>query len=179
MRFERFFYTLKKMALYLSLTLLVLQFSCVAQQTGSNFSEDSYSEDLTILRPKFEPEEQSATEDTASTGGDVNIVAATQTVNAKVDTVLDSLDRLNQLRKFVDGFTIQIYSGQNREEAISAKSKMVTEANDLEAYLKYMQPKFQVTVGQYYSKLEAQKDLLRLRRLFSNAILIPEKILIK
>ncbi len=179
MNFQQLKHVLRKLALQFSLVLLILQFSCVAQQSGVSNSDDGYSEDLTILRPKFEKDEEDPTETSTQVQETVKQTTGTQTVNTKVDAVLDSLDRLNQLRKFVDGFTIQIYSGQNREEAIAAKSKMVTEANDLEASLQYMQPKFQVTVGRYYSKLEAQKDLMRLRRYFANAILIPEKILIK
>ncbi len=96
-----------------------------------------------------------------------------------VDFVLDSIDRLNGLRKFVEGYTIQIYSGQNREDANSAKKKMVDEHTGLKADLQYIQPKFRVSVGNYFSKLEAQKDLMRLKPLFPNAILIPEKIPIR
>ena len=107
------------------------------------------------------------------------LLPPTQTVNAKVDMVLDSLDKLNQLKKFVDGFTIQIYSGAKREDALSAKAKMVKEMSDLEADIQYTQPKFRVTAGKYFTKLEAQKDLMRLRIFFPNAILVPEKIMIK
>ena len=106
-------------------------------------------------------------------------VNPTKNVNAKVDFVLDSIDRLNALRKFIDGYTIQIYSGQNREDANTAKKKMADEADDLTANLQYIQPKFRVRVGNYFSKLEAQKDLMRLKPLFPNAILIPEKIPIR
>lgn len=55
---------------------------------------------------------------------------------------------------------------------------MIVEVGD-EASLQYDQPKFRVTAGRYFTKLEAQKDLMRLRRYFSNAILVPEKILVK
>ena len=100
-------------------------------------------------------------------------------MNNRVDMVLDSLDKLNKTRRFIDGFTIQIYSGQSREEAIEAKSKMVLKISELEATLQYTQPKFRVTAGRYFSKLEAQEDLLKVRQHFANAILIPEKITVE
>ena len=107
-------------------------------------------------------------------------MAATNTVNTKVDVVMDSLDKLNQLRKYIDGFTIQIYSGPKRDEALGAKAKMVKAfGDDLEADIQYTQPKFRVTVGKYFSKLEAQKDLMRLKGSFPNAILVPEKVPIR
>jgi arginine deiminase len=107
------------------------------------------------------------------------VTAPIKTVNAKVDAVLDSLDLFNLMRKYIDGYTIQIYSGQKREEAMNAKKKMQEEVPELIANLQYQQPKFRVTVGKYFSKLEAQRDLLSLQRRFSTAILVPEKILIK
>jgi len=106
-------------------------------------------------------------------------VTPTKNVNAKVDFVLDSIDRLNSLRKFIDGYTIQIYSGQNREDASSAKKKMAEENTGFTVNLEYIQPKFRVRVGNYFSKLEAQRDLLMLKPIFPNAILIPEKIPIR
>ncbi|MDZ7646799.1 MAG: hypothetical protein U5K54_06215 [Cytophagales bacterium] len=50
---------------------------------------------------------------------------------------------------------------------------------DMTANLQYQQPKFRVTVGRYYTKLEANEDLVRLRTSFTAAILVPEKIQIK
>jgi arginine deiminase len=138
-----------------------------------------YHEDLSKLRPKFEePADLKIDKDTIQEKKLV-AVTPTKTVNARVDTILDSLDLFNLMRKYIDGYTIQIYSGQKREEAMNTKKKMQEEVPELIANLQYQQPKFRVTVGKYFSKLEAQKDLLDLRRKFSTAILVPEKILIK
>lgn len=100
------------------------------------------------------------------------------TVNNKVDAVLDSIDKLNLTRKFISGYTIQIYSGQSREEANNAKKKL-TETLDMKADLQYLQPKFRVKVGAYFTALDAQRDLVLLKRFFPNAILVPETIPIK
>jgi hypothetical protein len=99
-------------------------------------------------------------------------------VNSKVDFVLDSIDRLNSLKKFVPGYTIQIYSGLNREEAGNARKKLLEEL-DMKSDLQYMQPKFRVRVGYYFTNIEAQRDLVRLKRVFPNAILVPESVPIK
>ena len=155
------------------LFLLFLTFgSCAAQK---NSGRPYYHEDLYYLRPKFsEP---------VDTVPQVNYrkkktVIPLQNINYKVDDVLDSINRFNTTRKFIDGFTIQIYSGQNKEEAMNIKKKMMTEPS-LTAEMEYNQPKFRVRVGRYYSRMEAQKDLVRLKKHFSNAILVPEKILVR
>ncbi len=164
---------------HLSLALFLLHASCAAQQSGANLSGDLYHENLTLVRPNFEVEKPDSSANHENPAISVRPVIPLNTVNAKVDMVLDSVDKLNQIKKFVDGFTIQIYSGPNREDALSAKSKMVKEMSDLEADIQYAQPKFRVTAGKYFTKLEAQKDLMQLRIFFPNAILVPEKIMIK
>ncbi len=155
-------------------SFLLIALGCVAQKSNN---AKTHHEDLSLVRPKFtmpidssikiEPDEPKVQ------------APPTLNVNEKVDLVLDSIDRLNGLRKFIEGYTIQIYSGQNREDANNAKKKMVEEVTELTANLQYIQPKFRVRVGNYFSKLEAQKDLMRLKPIFPNAILIPEKIPIK
>ncbi len=146
---------------------------CVAQKNKP------YHEDLSKLRPKFEDQTEAKIEKDTAKEKTIVDVTPTKTVNTKVDLILDSLDLFNLMHKYIDGYTIQIYSGQKREEAMNTKKKMQDEVPELIASLQYQQPKFRVTVGKYFSKLEAQKDLLALRRKFSAAILVPEKILIK
>ncbi|MBL7850633.1 MAG: SPOR domain-containing protein [Cyclobacteriaceae bacterium] len=150
--------------------LLVLASDVMGQKTRPYYHEDLYS-----LRPKLdEPVDSTAQREKL---GEKRFVAATGNVNEKVDDVLDSINRFNITRKFIEGYTIQIYSGQNREEAMNAKKKM-TEVG-LNGALEYTQPKFRVRYGNYYSRLEAQKDLTRLKKNFPNAILVPEKILVR
>jgi len=80
---------------------------------------------------------------------------------------------------FFDGFTIQIYSGLKREDAMEVIKKMKDEVKDITPDIMYQQPKFRVKVGSYFTRLEAQRDLHRLKRIFPNAILIPEKVAMK
>jgi len=148
--------------------------SCVAQKK----SDKDYYENLSDVRPRVTAPVDTVLSAAVATK-EIKVVSFTKTVNAKVDAVMDSIDRFNLMRRSVDGYTIQIYSGQNREEAMNTKKKMTTEIPDLTANLQYQQPKFRVTVGKYYSKLEAYQDLTKLRKSFSSAILIPEKIAIR
>jgi hypothetical protein len=147
--------------------------SCQAQR-----SSKPYYEDLSSLRPKVTLEEVKS-KDSTKVRKEANPIEPQYTVNKKVDAVLDSIDRFNLTRKFVDGFTIQIYSGQKRDEALLAIKSLTESSSDYKSTIQYQQPKFKVTVGKYFTRLEAQKDLIHLKRLFSNAILVPERIMIK
>jgi len=154
--------------------MIHLLMSCVAQKK----SDKAYYENLADVRPRVVAPVDS-TLSASVTPKENKSVDYTKTVNEKVDAVLDSIDRFNLMRRSVDGYTIQIYSGQNREDAMNAKKKMTTNLPDLTANLQYQQPKFRVTLGKYYSKLEAYQDLTKLRESFPSAILIPEKIAIR
>lgn len=137
-----------------------------------------YYEDLSSLRPKISLAEDKK-KDSALILQPKEIDPAKKNINAKVDAILDSIDRFNLTRKFIDGYTIQIYSGQKKDAALETKVRLGEEGIGLTPNIQYQQPKFRVTVGKYYSRLEAQKDLLRLKRIFSSAILVPERIMIK
>ena len=137
------------------MAVVLLHFSCAAQRRGK-----PYYEDLSANRPTFAMPVDSVRK-MPDTIAAVVVVHPVKTVNSKVDAVLDSIDRINLTKKFVDGFTVQIYSGQRREDAMTTKQKMVTEVGDLTSTLQFIQPKFRVTVGSYLTRIEAQKDLVR------------------
>lgn len=147
--------------------------------TGCKAQKPAYTEDLSSLRPKVSAEAVDRKKDSIKNKLEVVRTTPRHTVNAKVDQVLDSIDRFNLTRRFVDGYTIQIYSGQKKEDALNASTKLMETYADLKSNIQYQQPKFKVTVGKYFTRLEAQKDLLRLKRLFSSTILVPERIMIK
>src|SRR6185295_16829729 len=110
---------------------MLLVLSCAAQKKDS---KSYYHEDLYGLRPKF----QEPIDTVQKTNSMIKTeVPATRNVNALVDPILDSINRFNLTRKFIDGYTIQIYSGQNREEAMNTKKKMSTDVYELTAELEY------------------------------------------
>lgn len=135
-------------------------------------------EDLASIRPHFSPPPDTGKHYAGNPVKDVPVVKPVMMVNEKVDFVLDSIDKLNLLRKVVPGYTIQVYSGLNSEEARNARKRLQDELS-MHADMQYIQPKWRVRVGNYFTSLDAQKDLMRLKRAFPNAILVPESIPIR
>lgn len=165
---------LKVIILFILPFLLGVVISCSAQRVTK-----PYAEDLSAYRQKFDVKIDTSKKIIASKG-DRAIVKPTKNINAKLDAILDSIDKQNLQKKFVDGFTIQIYSGPSKEDAMAAKQKVVEELTDFNANpIQYLQPKFRLSIGSYFSKLEAQKDLVKLKSYFPGAILVPEKIQIR
>jgi hypothetical protein len=147
--------------------------TCQAQK-----SSNEYYEDLSPYRPKLLLEKNQKKENSVKYIHQESIEPR-KSVNEKVNVVLDSIDRFNLTRKFVDGYTIQIYSGQRRDEALNVQKQVTEENGQYVANIQYQQPKFKVTVGKYFTRIEAQKDLLALKKIFPSASLVPERIMIK
>ncbi len=163
---------------YILYSIFFLLTSCSSVAQTSSSGSKPYSEDLSKLRPKIELPAEVKKNDTVKEIKQPEITP-TKTINAKVDAVLDSINRFNATRKFLDGFTIQIYSGQKKDDAMNVMAKMREEVPEMTPNVKYEQPKFRVIVGRYFTRLEAQSDLLTLKRKFATASLVPEKIQLK
>lgn len=146
--------------------------------TGTSAGGGKYSEDLSVWRPEAQVEKDTA--QSASTTPERTrtnrYVEARYAVTDQVDIVLDSIYDQNLSKGSIDGYTIQVYSGVKREDALNVKKKMTQSLPDLESDVQYRQPNFRVRTGKYLTRLEAQRDYLAVKKHFPNAIVIPDRI---
>lgn len=150
-----------------------------SKQTQTTSTQDGkYSEDLSALRPRVEEQSQSSTTDNPDKikRDPKAIVDAQFTVNKRLDAVLDSIDRINLSNRYVEGYTIQVYSGKNREDALNVKKQLTQTMSNLNSEVQYEQPNFKVKSGRYYTRLEAQKDFDLIKKHFPTAIIVPGQI---
>jgi hypothetical protein len=75
-----------------------------------------------------------------------------------------------------DGYRIQIFSGSDRKAAYDAQAKFQAKYPDLATYLTYRAPNFKIRVGDYRSRLEAEKMVQDLKPFFNGLFIIQEKI---
>ncbi len=164
--------------LLLVLACSVFIMGCARKATTSGTAAaGKYAEDLSVWRPDVKEVVDSArTPETPERIRTPRYVDARYAVNDKVDTILDSIYDQNKSRGYIDGYTIQIYSGIKREDALNVKKKVTLSLPDLESELQYRQPNFRVRAGKYLSRLEAQADYLAVKKYFPNAIVIPDRI---
>jgi hypothetical protein len=153
---------------------LILFSLCLVMHAEAQRKKPAYSEDLQKHRPVLPPVQKPS-----APQQEKQKIPAQFTVNEKVNGVLDSIDRFNATKKFIDGFTIQIYSGQKKQEALDINKTLIESGSALTADIQFVQPKFRVVVGKYYTRLSAHRDLRSLLKLFPNAIIIPEKVPLK
>ncbi|MEQ8472099.1 MAG: SPOR domain-containing protein [Marinoscillum sp.] len=137
-------------------------------------TKEAYREDLSVLRP-----------DLTDNSFDTTNIDSTKVIGygpltGHIKYELDSVNRIiieqNKAKRFVDGFTIQVYTGSDRDVANDAVRKVNMINPELEPKIRYVQPSYKVKVGQYISRLEAHEIFESLKTEFPLALLIPERI---
>lgn len=160
--------------------LLFFASSCSTVKTGKSNSgsqKKTYSEDLSVYRPEpFVAEEQPV--DTLSL---LTITSSDSVdVSARLNTVLDSAAiYARSTIKYIDGFTIQVYGGDDRAVAQDFRLNLIRNFPSTEPRMVFEQPNYKVRVGRYYTRLEAQNLFTEVKQVFPKAILIPARIYVK
>ena len=133
-----------------------------------------YEEDLSGSRLKYQVIEDKLPADVS--GKTKPVIIPSKDVTKELGLKMDSISTKNQNLRFAEGFRIQVYSGPSKEEAYKSRDKVLDVMPDVDVYTPYRQPVFRVMVGDYTDRLEANSTLVKLKKEFPNAILVPAKI---
>ena len=95
-----------------------------------------------------------------------------------LDTFVSRIYYANYPRQIFRGYRVQIYSGSNRIDANKIKSDFLETYLGEKIYFDYKQPYYKVRVGDYRTKLEAQKmyQMLLLDIRFKGVLIVPDDI---
>lgn len=74
------------------------------------------------------------------------------------------------------GYRIQIFSGSDRKSAYNVQTKFQNKFPDTHTYLSYRDPNFKVKVGDFRSRIEAEKMVEEIKPAFGGLFIISEKI---
>ena len=93
-----------------------------------------------------------------------------------LDSVISIIKIESQNIEYVDGFTIQLYLGGDRNMAEETEEKI----NEIDSIIYrttiFTQPNYRVKVGNYYDRFLVNKEFKKFKEKFPDAIIIPEKI---
>ncbi len=148
---------------------------CATTSKSTTTTSEKYTEDLTVFRPPVIneiPPEISSGEDSIVNLEDTIIAGD---ITYKLDSLLDSVSVNNQNKKFIQGYTIQVYTGNNRKLANDIKTQVYSILYGSRPTLSYDLPNYKVKVGKYYHRLEAQRDFESIKKVYRNAILVPQR----
>ena len=93
----------------------------------------------------------------------------------KVGELLDRHIKLSKKRKGILGWRLQIHSDTDREKAKKIRISFMLKFPEIPAYLDHKEPYFKVTVGDFYTRLEALKVQNEIRRRYTSYI-VPSNI---
>ena len=90
---------------------------------------------------------------------------------------LDSIIKLKkELNSKIQNLRIQIYNGDRTNAELIIK-EYIDNFNDTTADIIYETPNYKIWVGNYYTQLEADRNLIKIRKKFSSAFIFrPELI---
>ena len=85
----------------------------------------------------------------------------------------------NKQKGGVPGYRIRIFSNLGsgaRDQSQVTKTRFYELFPEIPIYMEYDSPYFKVYVGDYRSKVDALKDFNQIKRFFSSAFIVPDKI---
>lgn len=158
------------------LLFLLLLNSCI---TGKTVVTDSpYSENLTKNRLTYKDtvlaiQTTNVEEETIESPN----ILPTKHQNQSIDEFLGQIAESNKKVKYSLGYKVQIYSGRESAAAQKAVNKAAGIAGE-KSEMEYEQPTYKVKVGNFVSRLEAYEVYVKLRKDFSDAFIIQDKIIL-
>ena len=103
------------------------------------------------------------------------IDSETQLVTLSDERISTLTERYNRSHE-IHGYRVQIISSSKKEKAKKAKSLFVSRYQGYEAYQIYQQPFFIIKVGDFFTKIEAEKLHRKIRDEFLGSFVLPDII---
>ncbi|WP_026262056.1 SPOR domain-containing protein [Spirosoma panaciterrae] len=160
--------------------------------SGSSVDYNSYNEDLASVRPVYNPNPTASNPTTTSRPTNPTTASTTTPrrpdnrkpnapiealhINRKLDLVLDTIATQNRSIRYAPGYRIQVYVGNQRQEAEAAKLLISQNFPELSPYLTYNQPTYKLKVGDFMRRLDAERYYSSIHRFVSAAQLQPDKV---
>ena len=150
---------------------LILVIGCKTTQTTSTVGpavDIYYTEDLSVWRPEVEEQmEEEIHRESVLPAGHLEM---------EIDSISAMIVDANSLPRTEQGYAIQVYIGASRDEATSALGRVRVSFPQLESSMVYFQPNFNVKTGKFLDRIEAYETYQQVKKVFRNALLVPEQI---
>ncbi|MFA5244564.1 MAG: SPOR domain-containing protein [Pedobacter sp.] len=78
----------------------------------------------------------------------------------------------------VSGFRVQIFSGLDRQQVYAEQNKFKTRFPGSGTYITYIQPNYRLRVGNFRTRLEAEKFMNELKKYYSSMFIFSEQIIL-
>lgn len=99
--------------------------------------------------------------------------------DARIDQLLEKEISINEKKGTIPGFRIQLYYGsgpESRKKATQVQADFLRLYPEMPSYLIFQSPNFKIRIGDFRSKLEAEKFLKEIKAHFENAFIVKDEI---
>lgn len=93
-----------------------------------------------------------------------------------VQKYIEKHQKIIKKKPFIEGYRIQIYNGNNKEDANKIRAEFYSNYPSMRCYLTYQQPYYKVRVGDYQDQGSAKADLKKMARTYPSSFLVPDQI---
>lgn len=167
--------------IYILFALVLLATACAKKVTSPVFSKGGYEEDLSIFRPRYGvavapktnpvPEKKADTPPPKPSANDTPLH-----INRQLDMVLDTIATRNKYIRYANGYRIQVYMGSDRKSADDTKMYVYSNYPELNPYMSFTAPKYMIRVGDFISRLDAERYHSLLHDIYPTAMIVNEKV---
>lgn len=98
-------------------------------------------------------------------------------ITEELDVVLDSIAKINKKLPYLR-YTVMVHNSNSRNDAEEARKDVFRVLPDAKPKLQFISPSYIVKVGDFMDQLEAYQTLVKLKKQFPNAVIIPEQVYI-
>lgn len=172
----------QKTTLFFLLVAGILTTTGCAKKNLTNLG--NYSENLRTVRPRYtyvEPVIEKTKIPEKSTPTRYRPTKADEPlyVTKRLEAILDTLAMRNKSIRYINGFRVQLYVGNIRQEADAAKSFVYQLFPEIMPYVSYSQPTYRVKVGDFMYRSDAEDFLANVRQQYPAAVILPDRVEIK
>lgn len=104
------------------------------------------------------------------------------TKDPKIDALIArrlELNKKGQSSSQLDGFRIQIYSGSDRKVAYAEQFRFKSTYPQVFTYLNYIQPNYRVQIGDFRTRMDAEKFMNSIKPSFPASFIFPAQIILR
>lgn len=94
-------------------------------------------------------------------------------ITEQLHELLLDLKSYYEMTESIPGYTIQAYTGSNRQLAFQTKDKLSEHYPHAAVEIQYKQPNFMVRIGKFLDRLEAYEFYVGIKKMFPQAIIRP------
>ena len=97
-------------------------------------------------------------------------------MDSKIKMIIDKRIDINKNKPGISGYRVQIFFGSQRNEATKVKGDFSLVYPQIDAYLIYQAPNFKVRVGDFRTRIEANKFYQEIVKLYPSVFIVEDDI---